>query len=80
MMRRLSLLAFLLILVQAMAWAQVRISGKVVSSEDNEPIVGASILVQGTTNGTVTDVNGNYSLEIPNGNVTLLFSFVGYER
>ena len=44
-----------------MTMAQVgRISGVVLSAEDNEPVVGASVLVKGTTQGTITDTNGRY--------------------
>ncbi len=42
-----------------------------------EPIVGASILLQGTTSGVVTDYNGNFSIQAP-GNGTLVISYVGY--
>ena len=52
-----------LFLWTGMAMAQVsRITGVVVSAEDNEPIVGASVLVKGTTLGTITDMNGRYSI------------------
>ncbi|MEQ8556007.1 MAG: TonB-dependent receptor [Cyclobacteriaceae bacterium] len=57
---------------------QQSISGKVVSSEDGEGLPGVSITVKGSTSGTVTDANGNYSLEVPQGS-TLIFSFVGFE-
>ena len=52
-----------LFLWTGMTMAQVsRITGVVVSAEDNEPIVGASVLVKGTTLGTITDMNGRYSI------------------
>lgn len=54
-----------------------RVTGTVVSAEDNEPIIGASVMVKGTTVGTVTDVNGAFSLEVPASAKTLTFSFVG---
>jgi len=49
-----------------------------VEGEDNEPLPGVSIIVKGTSTGTVTDINGNYSLRVEAG-ATLLFSFIGYE-
>lgn len=58
----------------------IRISGKVISSEDNAPIVGANVLIKGTSSGVVTDNEGKYALEVPDANATLVFSFVGYER
>ncbi len=68
-----------LFLWTGMAMAQVsRITGVVVSAEDNEPIVGASVLVKGTTLGTITDMNGRYSINnIPVNAKSLVISFVG---
>ncbi|MEG1684518.1 MAG: SusC/RagA family TonB-linked outer membrane protein [Bacteroides sp.] len=61
-----------------MMWAQsFRISGKVTAAEDHEPLIGASILQQGTTNGVITDIDGNYSLEIEGAQATLQFSYIG---
>jgi hypothetical protein len=53
--------------------------GRVTSSMDGTPIPGASVLVVGTTIGTVTDTNGNYSLTLPNGASQILASFIGYQ-
>lgn len=50
-----------------MVLAQSQISGTVVSSEDGEPIIGASVMVQGTKSGTVTDVNGKFTLPVASG-------------
>ncbi|MCE2957870.1 MAG: TonB-dependent receptor [Flammeovirgaceae bacterium] len=59
------------------AFAQERtITGRVTAAEDGSAVPGANILVKGTTNGTVTDVNGNFTLEVPSG-ATLIVSFVG---
>ncbi len=58
--------------------AQTRvITGKVTSAEDEAPIPGVSIVVSGTTLGTVTDINGNYSVQVPADAQNLIFSFVG---
>ena len=56
--------------------AQIRVSGTVTSSDDGEPVVGASILVQGTKTGTVTDVDGNFQLTAPEG-CELKVSYLG---
>lgn len=53
------------------------ISGKVTAKEDGQPVPGASVIVKGTSIGTVTDYDGNYSLAVPQDAVTLIFSFVG---
>ncbi len=61
------------------AWAQERVvTGKVTSSEDGAALPGVNVLVKGTTLGTVTDVNGGFSLNVPS-NSTLVFSFIGYQ-
>ncbi|MDN5213625.1 TonB-dependent receptor [Fulvivirgaceae bacterium BMA12] len=56
------------------------ISGKVTDSDSNEPLIGASVMVLGTNLGTITDINGNFNLSIPDSAQYLVFSFVGYER
>lgn len=60
------------------AWAQNRvITGKVTAQDDGTPVPGVNVIVNGTTNGTVTDANGNYSISVPSNSNTLTFSFVG---
>lgn len=53
------------------------ITGKVISDEDGLGLPGATVLVKGTTVGTTTDLDGNYSIAVPAGSDVLLFSFVG---
>jgi TonB-linked SusC/RagA family outer membrane protein len=59
--------------------AQVSVTGTVLDTQ-NEPLVGASVAVKGTTNGTITDIDGRFILKAPNGNVTFVFSFIGYDK
>jgi TonB-linked SusC/RagA family outer membrane protein len=62
------------------AFAQNRqITGKVTAGDDGSSLPGVSILVQGTTNGTVSAANGTYTISAP-ANATLVFSFIGYRR
>ena len=65
-----------LFLSLGMAMAQTQVSGVVTSSEDGLPIIGASIKVLGTNTGTVTDVDGAFSLSIPEG-AKLQVSYIG---
>lgn len=51
-----------------------------VSDEYGEPLIGVSVLVQGTTTGTITDIDGNYTLEILNDEAVLEFSYIGYQK
>lgn len=55
-----------------------RISGRIISSEDQQGLPGVSILVKGTNTGTVTDADGKYSINVPDNGATLVFSYVGY--
>jgi len=54
------------------------VKGQVTEAESNEPLPGVNILVKGTALGTVTDIEGNYRLDVPEENNLLIFSFVGY--
>jgi TonB-linked SusC/RagA family outer membrane protein len=54
------------------------ITGKVVSSEDGLPVIGVNVVEKGTTNGTVTDAEGKYSLTVSSDKAVLLFSFIGF--
>ena len=59
-------------------WEQIIVSGKVISADDNVGLPGVNVFVKGTTHGTVTDVEGNYTIEVPDENAVLVFSSVGY--
>ena len=61
------------------AGTEVTIKGRVTDSESKEPLPGVNILVKGTQTGTSTEANGNYTLAVDNANITLIYSFVGYE-
>ena len=76
MEKRLMMFLVGLFLSLGTALAQTEISGTVVSSDDGQPIVGASILVAGTQTGTVTDVDGNFRLSVRSG-AKLVVSYVG---
>ena len=54
------------------------VSGKIVSADDGEPMIGASVIVKGTNLGTVSDIDGNYSIVLPQNSRRLTFSYVGY--
>jgi hypothetical protein len=54
-----------------------QITGKVTSSEDGTALPGVSILIKGTTRGTVTNLNGDYAIDVSQDATTLVFSFIG---
>lgn len=73
-------LLILAIIYNTIACAQETqtITGKVLDATNNEPLPGVTVLIKGTTRGTSTDIEGGYSLEIPEKGETLVFSYVGY--
>lgn len=80
-MKKIIYLSFILMFViSAAAWSQGRtVTGQVTSAEDDMGIPGASVIVQGTTIGTVTDFDGMYSIDVPSEEAVLLFSFIGMQ-
>ena len=79
-MRRLTLLLVFLALlsIQSSLGQSFRVRGVVVSSEDNEPMIGVTVKQEGTGNGVVTDIDGNYSIEIKGATEgKLTFSYIG---
>ncbi len=78
-MKKYLLTCFALVLALSL-WAQDRtVSGKVTATEDGSALPGVNVVVKGTTNGTVTDVDGNYKLTISGSGSSLVFSFIGLQ-
>lgn len=73
-----AILFFAMLLTGYSVMAQVTVSGTV-TDESGEPIIGVTIRVKNTTIGTISDLDGKYSLNVPSSSATLVFSFVGYE-
>jgi len=71
------LLAFLIFAGMQAAFAQLEVRGTVTDASDGTKLPGVSVVVQGTTVGTVTDVEGKFMLQVPEGYNELIFSFVG---
>ena len=68
------------LLIGAQLFAQIKVTGVVSDgSMNNEPMVGATVVVKGTTVGAITDANGNFSITVPAGKTQLQFSSVGYQ-
>ena len=79
MKQRLTMFLAAMFLMVGTALAQTKVNGTVVSQEDNQPVIGVSVLVVGTNIGTVTDSNGAFSLTVPEGKSQLRFTYVGME-
>jgi TonB-linked SusC/RagA family outer membrane protein len=79
MEKRLTMFLACLFLSMGLAIAQTKVNGTVTSQEDGQPIIGATVVVVGTQDGTVTDVNGQFSLTVPAGKNTLRITYVGME-
>ncbi|MDO6602092.1 SusC/RagA family TonB-linked outer membrane protein [Arenibacter palladensis] len=72
-----SLLLVLLMGVSTVSWAQTTVTGTVLD-EQNVPLPGANVVVKNTTNGVVTDFDGNFSISVSNTNAVLVISYIGY--
>ena len=78
-MKSVSLLAMLMLSLLSWSFAQQRtITGTVTDAGNGDPLIGASVLVKGTLTGTVTDFDGTYQLNIPEGNAVLVITYTGY--
>ena len=76
--RLMTMLVGLFLLVGGV-FAQTKVSGTVVSPEDGQPVVGASVLVVGTSTGAVTNASGQFSLTVPEGKKILRITYIGME-
>lgn len=75
-MKKRGLILLLCMFVGFTVFAQKKVSGAVYDTQ-NEPIPGVTVVEKGTTNGVITDMDGNFSLTVPGDNSVLVFSFVG---
>ena len=71
--------AMVAFLITAVAFSQGTITGTVMDGDMGGPLAGASVVVQGTTTGTSTDFDGNFSIEVSDNTGTLVVSYIGYE-
>ena len=76
MKKRLTMLLAALVLCIGGVLAQTKVNGTVISQDDGEPVIGASVVVQGAKTGVVTDVNGRFSLTVPQGK-KISVSYIG---
>ena len=77
--KQLLLSSFLMLFLSVVTFAQQRtVTGTVTSTDDNLPLPGVNVVIQGTATGTISDFEGNYSIDIPGGEAILQFSFIGY--
>lgn len=72
------LLSCFMLLMSVVAFAQNQVTGHVADAT-GEPIIGANVTVKGTTVGTITDIDGNFTLEVGSTDGTLVVSFIGYK-
>jgi TonB-linked SusC/RagA family outer membrane protein len=80
-MKKFSLFFLMGLLLLTTAKAQERaVTGRITSAEDGTPVPGVNVLVKGTSNGTISDTNGNYSIQVEDSNSQLVFSFIGLRQ
>src|SRR5690606_16278593 len=78
MKKRLLGFVVLFLVSGAAVFAQRTVSGKVTTATDGAPLPGVSVLVKGTTTGTSTDVDGNFTVSVPGNDAILVVSFIGF--
>ena len=78
MKKRLTMFLAVMFLCMGTALAQTKVSGTVLSQEDGQPIIGAAVKVVGTSTGMLTDVNGRFSIALPEGKNQLEITYLGY--
>ncbi len=73
-------LIFTLLITTLCGWAmaQSTVSGQIVDAQSNEPLIGANVLLRGTSEGTITDIDGTFSMQIPSNQGKLAISYLGY--
>ena len=78
-MRKVLLLSVMLCCIVSIAWSQTRqVTGRVLNDDNNSPLTEASVMVKGTSNGTVTNADGRFSISIPAKGATLVVSSLGF--
>ena len=76
-MKKNLILLLLIVTCWQFSLAQRTITGTVKSAEDNSALPGVNVLIKGTSTGVVTNINGKYQIEVPDGAEYLVFSFIG---
>ena len=79
MKKTIKIFLMLLILITSTSgmFAQIKVTGTVIDTE-KKPVIGANVVVKGTTTGTMTDVNGKFTINVPSSSSIITFSFIGY--
>ena len=76
MEKRLTMVLACLFLMMGVAFAQTKVTGTVIAQEDGEPVIGASVVIDGLNKGVVTDVDGKFTISVPAGK-RLQVSYIG---
>ncbi|MBN2806338.1 MAG: TonB-dependent receptor [Prolixibacteraceae bacterium] len=77
-LKRFSLIILIMLYLSVSAYAQLTITGIVTDANDNSPLVGVTVVIKGSTIGTVTNLDGAYQIRANNNNDVLVFSYIGY--
>ena len=78
--RRIAGILFVLCVAGSTLWAQSRIIKGEVLDPNKEPLIGVGVVIKNTTIGTITDVDGKYSIQVPDNNAVLSFSYIGIKQ
>ncbi len=70
----------IMLLVVHLSTGQINVTGTITDANDKLPLIGVNIIIQGTSNGTTTDLDGKYSVTVPEANSVLEYSYTGFEE
>ena len=76
--KKIKMFGLLFCLITSSAFAQTRVTGRVTDSTNGDAIIGASVLEKGTTNGAITDFDGNFTVTVSDPNGVLTVNYTGY--
>ena len=77
--KRTFLTVFILVLFFNTVYSQRSVSGTITAAENGAPLAGVNIVITGSDIGTVSDIKGNFNIQIPENDTILVFSFIGFE-
>lgn len=79
-MKRTLYAAITLLLLPAVLFSQQSVTGRVLDAANNQPMLGATVMIEGTTTGTITDADGRFTIALEPGQSVILVSYIGYSR
>ena len=78
-LKMLHLIILSLLYINVIFAQEINVTGKIIDENTGEPLPGVNVLIKGTATGTISNYDGDYSINVPDQNSILVFSFIGYQ-